>query len=315
VTRSTPVTRPTPVARSTPLSRAPLTRAPLPSRRTALGALAGLGALFLAACGRGNGKPGSSASTRHAYGSDASQFGDLYVPTAGITRQPGVVVVIHGGFWASTYGLTLGAPLAQDLAARGWAAWNLEYRRVGDGGGWPATLQDVAAGIDALADLSGPNALDLSRITVIGHSAGGQLGAWAAARAGLPAAAPGANPRVPVTAVVSQAGVLDLLSAVKQDLGGGAVAKLMGGSPSAQPDRYRWADPQQQIPLPVPVLCVHGRSDANVPIAQSRDYVAAATKAGARATLTEVDGDHFTLIDPASGAWRAVVAALPALMG
>jgi acetyl esterase/lipase len=309
-----PPTQPTPT-QPTPKQR-PQTHAMLPSRRTVLGGLAGLGALVLAACGRGRGKKrtGSDGSTRHSYGSGPSQFGDLYLPAAGVTRQPGVVVVIHGGFWLSTYGLDLGAPLAHDLAARGWAAWNLEYRRVGNGGGWPATVQDVAAGVDALADLSGPNALDLSRVTVIGHSAGGQLGAWAAARAALPATAPGANPRVPVTAVVSQAGVLDLVAADKQDLGGGAVAKLMGGSPAAQPERYRWANPQQQIPLAVPVLCVHGRSDANVPISQSRDYVAAATKAGARATLTEVDGDHFTLIDTASGAWRAVIAALPALM-
>ena len=107
------------------------------------------------------------------------------------------MIVIHGGFWKARYGADLGAPLAADLAARGWAAWNLEYRRVGNGGGWPATLTDVATGIDLLADLAalpGLGALDLARVVAIGHSAGGQLATWAAGRPGLPDGAPGATP-------------------------------------------------------------------------------------------------------------------------
>ena len=118
--------------------------------------------------------------------------------------------MIHGGFWRARYGRKLMHPVCRDLASRGWAAWNLEYRRLGrlSGGGWPTTFDDVAAGVDHLAELAAP--LDLSRIVAIGHSAGGHLAAWAAARPRLPGCAPGAAPRVPVTAVVSQAGVVDL---------------------------------------------------------------------------------------------------------
>ena len=96
--------------------------------------------------------PSGYTVRRHRYGEDDSQYGELYLP-AGDWR-PGTVVVIHGGFWKARYGADWGAPLAADLAVRGWAAWNLEYRRVGNGGGWPATLADVAAGIDALTEAS-----------------------------------------------------------------------------------------------------------------------------------------------------------------
>ncbi|MFA6298435.1 MAG: alpha/beta hydrolase, partial [Nocardioides sp.] len=161
-------------------------------------------------------EPDGPGEGRIAYGDDPSQYGELYLPE-GTPR--GVVVVIHGGFWKAAYDASLGRPLATSLAAEGWAAWNLEYRRVGNGGGAPATFDDVSAGIDRLADLD----LDTSTVVTLGHSAGGHLAAWAATRGHDPAW-PG---RVPVTAVVSQAGVLDLRSAAEDDLGDGAVRALL----------------------------------------------------------------------------------------
>jgi acetyl esterase/lipase len=251
--------------------------------------------------------------TRYHYGSDESQYGELYVPTG--PRRPGTVVVIHGGFWKARYGADWGAPLAADLAARGWAAWNLEYRRVGNGGGWPATLDDVAAGIDLLAELATANSrlhLDLDRVVAIGHSAGGHLATWAAGRPGLPAHAPGAATRVRLTGVISQAGVLDLARAAADDLGAGAVAGLLGGPPDELPERYQLASPRQRLPLAVPVVCLHARDDDTVPFAQSADYVRAA---GTDAHLVEVPGGHFGLVDPASPAWQAALDQLPRLLG
>ena len=138
-----------------------------------------------------------------------------------------------------------------------------------------------------LADLD----LDLSKVVTLGHSAGGHLAAWAASRGGI-------------TAVVSQAGVLDLRSAYARGLGGGAVEALLGHPPSGADDGY---DPLRQVPLDVPVWCVHAPGDDTVPISQSRDYVAAARAAGGTATLVEVPGDHYTVIDPASEAWAMTV--------
>jgi acetyl esterase/lipase len=219
-------------------------------------------------------------------------------------------VIIHGGFWRAQYDLSLGRPLAADLVRRGHVVWNLEYRRVGDGGGWTATFDDVAAGIDKLAELG----VDTTAVVAIGHSAGGQLAVWAGARPKLPDAAPGANPKVNVTAAVSQAGVLDLETAARTGVGGTAEADLLGGTPDEVADRYRLADPIELLPILAPVLCVHSRQDQNVPFAQSTAYVAAAKELGSEATLAEVAGDHFTLIDPASPAWAVVVAALPGLL-
>ena len=110
------------------------------------------------------------------YGHDHAQFGELTRPTG---RSKGVVVVIHGGFWRAAYDLSLGRPLAASLVEHGWTAYNLEYRRVGNGGGYPKTLDDIAAGIDALAAVDG---LDTSTVMTLGHSAGGHLAVWAAGR-------------------------------------------------------------------------------------------------------------------------------------
>jgi acetyl esterase/lipase len=221
------------------------------------------------------------------YGADPSQLAELYRP-AGPSR--GVVVVIHGGFWKSAYDLTLGQPLARALADRGWTAWNIEYRRVGNGGGTPETFDDVAAAIDALADVAD---LDLTTVVTLGHSAGGHLAVWAAGREG---------PRVRVTHAISQAGVLDLVMSERMGLGGGAAAALLGHVPG--PDDARW-DPQQQIPLDVPVWCVHGIDDEVVPLGQSEGYVVDAQAAGATAEVIRVAGDHFVVIDPDSPAWQA----------
>ena len=279
-------------------------------RRSLLALLVAAGAAVLTACRlrTGSGTASTAAPQRYGYGEDPSQFADLHLPAAGLAVR-GVVVIIHGGYWRSTYGAELGEPLAQDLAGRGYACWNLEYRRAGNGGGWPATFDDVAAGIDALAAAAGEHGLDLRSTTALGHSAGGHLAVWAAGRAGLPSGAPGAGvPTVPLTAVVSQAGVLDLGEARRLGLSDGAVENLLGYP--GDPERYRFADPMTAIPLDVPVYAVHGMHDATVPLSQSEGYVREATAAGATAELVLVPGDHFAVITPGSEAWERIVGLL-----
>lgn len=263
------------------------------TRRTLLAA-----GLALAACSRqpeATSRPSASeddAVETVRYGKHPDQFFEVTRAAGGADAVRGVAVVIHGGFWQSVYDLSLGRPLAKDLARRGWHAVNLEYRRVGSGGGRPQTFDDVAAGIDAIADTGLPT----ERVVAFGHSAGGHLAVWAAGRS---------DAAVRLAGAVSQAGVLDLVAA--RGLGNGAVESLMGGDPSRA-----WApyDPQQQLPLDVPVRCVHAPDDPLVPIAQSINYVKAATAAGADATLTRVTGGHFDLIDPRADAWASCVSAL-----
>lgn len=278
-------------------------------RRRTLLAIPALGLVptaLLSACSDGpnprrdDESPGRSrqdGAVRITYGTDPSQFVELHRPP-GAPR--GVVVVIHGGFWKSAYDHTLGTPLARSLAEQGWTAWNIEYRRVGNGGGTPETFDDVAAAIDALADVDG---LDLSTVVTLGHSAGGHLAVWAAGRP---------DPAVRVTHAISQAGVLDLVASERAGLGGGAAASLLGHTPG--PDDAQW-DPQQQAPLDVPVWCVHGVDDTVVPLSQSEAYVAAARAAGAEAELVRVEGDHFVVIDPATPAWQAQLEILHGISG
>src|SRR4051794_6508889 len=173
---------------------------------------------------------------------------------------------------------------AEDLAARGWAAWNIEYRRLGNGGGVPATLEDVSAAIDFLDTLP----VDRSRVVTIGHSAGGHLAAWAATRE---------NPRVAITGVVSQAGVLDLARAAELNLSDGVVKRFLGGQPLSH------ASPLERLPLGVPALLTHGGRDDTVPVEISERFA----RASGATLLVEPDEDHFGHLDPDNALWKAVL--------
>ncbi|TQJ39159.1 alpha/beta hydrolase family protein [Arthrobacter sp. SLBN-112] len=248
---------------------------------------------------------------RYDYGQDPSQWGELFLPDVPVgARHQGVVVVIHGGYWRSTYGAELGEPLAQDLAEHGMAAWNLEYRRAGNGGGWPATFEDILAGIDKLADLGEQHALDLGKVVALGHSAGGHLAVWAAGRHKLEGLVPGeggqvnnSNDGVRLTGVVSQSGVLNLGEAERLNLSDGAVANLLGGPSSEFPGRHRMADPMTALPLDIPVYAVHGINDDDVPLSMSTTFVDASEAGPVPAQLVMVPGDHFALIDVTAEAY------------
>jgi acetyl esterase/lipase len=248
---------------------------------------------------------------QHRYGPDRSQRADLHLP-GGSGPHP-VMVTIHGGSWQARYGKVVMRGLAGDLARRGWAVWNIEYRRLGNGGGWPETFEDVAGAVDHLLELDAP--LDLERVSILGHSAGGHLALWAAGRAKLPESAPGAvggpssiHPR----RVIAQAGVCDLAGAYRK-WHGGLVRSLMGGSPEQLPERYSIADPLSQVPLEIPVLLVHGVEDATVSVGLSRAYERATRAAGGSIELVEIEGPagtHRAHIDPRGVAWAAVVSRL-----
>lgn len=221
------------------------------------------------------------SSGRHTYGDHPDQYAELAMPEG---DPRGVAVLVHGGFWKPQYGIEYAQPLVPSLVEEGWATWAIEYRR---GTGAADTLADVRAAIDALP-------LAAARVVGIGHSAGGHLATWAASGGGL-------------THVVSQAGVLDLRAAHAAGLGDGAVEAFLGHPPGPADDGV---DPIRMLPLGVPVWCVHGRGDDIVPISQSQAYVDAA---GRDAELVEVEGDHFTVVDPGSAAWARTLEILRGL--
>lgn len=202
----------------------------------------------------------------------------------------GLVAFIHGGFWRSEYDRSHARPLCNDLAARGFTVAALEYRRTSPGVlGWPDTFDDVDA---ALASL--PTELP---VVVVGHSAGGHLALWAASHH-------------PVVGVLALAPVADLAAAYREDLDGGAVRALLGGSPEEEPSRYASADPLG-LPCPAPTVLIHGDEDQQVPLAQSQAY----TQVTGAKLIEPTSADHYDVIDPESAAWPTVVGEIEGLFG
>jgi acetyl esterase/lipase len=247
------------------------------------------------------------------YGPGPEQVASVWWPRRGEARAAKTVLFLHGGFWRAAWDRSHAGPLAVGLAEAGFTVCLPEYRRTGAGGGWPGTFDDIATAVDTLPGLlseHGGAAADTG-VVLAGHSAGGHLSLWAAARPRLPAgsrwhtAGPGA-----VRAVVALAAVSELAVCSEQGLGNGAADALMGGSPAAHPERYAQADPAQLLPIGVPVWLVHGSADDRVPAAMSRDFAARARNAGDEVEALELEGrDHFDLIDPQSAAWPAVLGA------
>jgi len=273
---------------------------------------------LLSLCGHsGGGEPcGPSTEAQGAetpvvricYGSDPLQFGDLRIPL-GPGPYP-VVVVIHGGCWTNFFGLDLMDDMSDTLTAAGVETWNIEYRRIGDtGGGFPGTLTDVGLAVDKLRDLAPTYHLDLERVITVGHSAGGHLGFWVAARHRLPPKDPlrGADP-LPLSAAVALAGILNLTESLEHDVCIDYAAVLMNGMPEQIPGLYAVASPSELLPLGLRQTLIHGTDDPIVPLAMSDHYRDAARAAGDhQVSLKKVQGaNHFDVIDPASPKWPQV---------
>jgi acetyl esterase/lipase len=238
------------------------------------------------------------------YGPERSQFGVLRVPP-GSGPHP-VVVLYHGGFWREHWTADLMDGLALHLTTSGSATWNVEYRRIPSHagapqsslGGWRDTVADATAALDRLATLVPTHPLDLGAVTVIGHSAGAQLGYMAVKRAAVVRAA----------RLVTLAGALDLRRAVDPSDPDNGVRRFLGEANEAA---LRGASPIENLPLGVEQVVVHGLADGVVPASMSQRYAEAASAAGdgVRAHWL-ADVDHMAVIDPGSPTWPVIATAL-----
>ncbi|WP_448221455.1 alpha/beta hydrolase family protein [Gordonia iterans] len=243
------------------------------------------------------------------YGEHRSQYGHLYLPDwdPAEGRAP-LVVLVHGGSWSTEYALVVYSAVARDLVARGAVVWNVEYRRREEGGGWPQTGRDVVA---AIAALDGPVAgelasagvaVDRRHVAVVGHSAGGQLAAWAVAQLG--ARTSGHR----ITTVVPQSAVLDFTVPGARDKE--SVVAFLGATYDDAPARFVDASPAHAPVVDATVALVHTSGDHAVPLAMSEHYVQVMTARGQNTTLTAVPGGHACFVDPKTPAHRATLRAL-----
>jgi acetyl esterase/lipase len=231
--------------------------------------------------------PPPAPDKRIRYGSEPAQFADLRIPKSSGPHP--CVAVIHGGFWRAAYDLLHIGHLCEALRSDGFATWSMEYRRIGDpGGGWPGTFEDVSSSLRSLASNAGRESLDLERVVLLGHSAGGHLALWAAR-----------EQVVRLRGAVPLAPVADLRRAWELRLSGGVVRDLLGATPEQHPERCRLASPIERLPLGVRSRIVHGEADDIVPIEISRRFEEASRKAGDDCRLMALpETGHFELIDP-----------------
>jgi acetyl esterase/lipase len=268
-------------------------------------------------------RPVLAADHRIAYGEDASQFGDLWLPD-GAEPFP-LVVFFHGGWWKSEYGLGYAGYLCAALKGAGIATWSVEYRRVGrTGGGWPATFQDAAAGFDYVSTLSKSYPLDLSRVITMGHSAGGHLAFWIAGRRHIHFGSElfKSIPDIPLQGVVSLAGAVDLRLTI--ELSGDSifahdrdeVYNLMGGRPEEVPKRYEAGNPGELHPLQAPQFLLQGSEDDQIPPELPDRWAAMSRASGSKAVITMIPGaNHFDVVDPETEAWTIVLRQVKASLG
>lgn len=257
-------------------------------------------------------RPRPAATERVHYGDAPSQFADLWLPS-GSGPHP-VLILMHGGCWrADLPGLELMAYAAEDLRQHGIAVWNVEYRRLGEaGGGYPGTFEDIANAVDWLRKLANAKRLDIRSVIAVGHSAGGHLALWAAARRRLPKSSPLYRDHpLPIKAAVSLAGIGDLSkyrAFGPPACGGPRVIDLLDGTASRGPwDVFKDTSPAEMLPIGVPQAIISGALDPIVPAAFGRAYAAQATAAGDPVQeITISDAGHFELIDPQSSSFEKI---------
>ena len=248
------------------------------------------------------------------YGEHPSQFGHLFLPDKPVLAP--ALLLLHGGCWQHAFGLAPMGQLARHLSDMGFAVCNLEYRRIGGGGGWPATFEDVAMGARSFLATAATHGFSPRKLAVAGHSAGGHLALWLAGRWRLPTdSALRVHEDIDPSAVVSLAGIGDLGAALGAGICRGAPEQLMGGRPEALPERYELASPSALLPLAVPHWHVAGIDDVLVPISHVRDFVQAARAAGDQTEIEAVaNAGHFEIVATGSPVFSQVEAVFAKMM-
>ena len=251
-----------------------------------------------------------SPDHRLSYGKHPEQFSELYLPKT--NNQHPTIILLHGGCWQAQHSLAQLGQLSKALVSLGFAVWNLEFRRLGNGGGFPTIFSDVALGTDYLKTIAAKYSLDLNKLTAIGHSAGGHLALWLAGRHHLPANNKlYSKSALKLERVISLAGIPDLIEGAKQDICRGACQELVGASPNEKPERYQIASPHFLLPFNIPHWHLVGEHDPIVPVSYLEPFIQKARRQDNKVHFKIIpDVGHFEMVMPDTTCWKSIKEAL-----
>lgn len=295
-------------------------------RPAGLGAALTVGSLFLAGCVATSAAPAIEPTyagpvrldevtvqrfeypTRYPAPDPEHNWADLYLP-AGDQKVDSIplAVLIRGGVWHKEIGASSFDHLARELASRGMAVYNIEYRHIGSGGGWPVTFRDVADALDHVTEVDKrfPQITTDDEV-VVGHGAGAQLAVWAATRHRLEDGEVGSKPSFRPTRAISIAGPLDMAYGATH--GDDRIVTLLGGTPDEVASRYTSVDPIQNIDTGTPVIALHGRQDVTVAPENSQRYVDEVNRRGGRAKVVMFeDEDHISIVSGKSRSYTRIL--------
>lgn len=255
-------------------------------------------------------RPLPQPTTQISYGPLPQHIVDLWLPE-GAGPHP-VVVMVHGGCWQKAIAdRTLMNYAAEDLRQRGLAVWNIEYRGVDEtGGGYPGTFTDAAQAADLLTSAATTYDLQTDHVSSFGHSAGGHLVAWLAARANLPEDSPlWTSDPTPFETVVISGGLADLeasepvtLPSCLSDIMPG----LVGETSPERMDVFLETSPARLQPSSARQISVNGTHDRIAPPKLGKAFTELARASGGQAEYVEIPtAGHVELITPGTPAFEA----------
>jgi len=216
-----------------------------------------------------------------SYGKDSAQKMDIYLPANRTDSNTKILVLIHGGGWASgdKSEFATAIPILKEKLPH-YAIVNLNYRLANQTANhFPTQENDIKLAMQYVLDKKATYHIS-SDLVLLGTSAGAHLALLQAYKH---------TDQLKPRAVISFFGPTDMADMYNRQYNSYyqfALQLLVGGTPATKPDVFRQASPIHFVNRQsAPTLLLHGGKDGLVPPSQSKNLKEKLDKAGVPAEL------------------------------